>query len=74
LLILLFAKYNQNDLVKEDEIGSAYSMHQGEEECIQGFGGKARRKETTMKTNTQVQSWTLLLIHALKSATAHDVL
>jgi hypothetical protein len=28
----------------------ACSTHVGEEECVQGFGGNARRKETTMKT------------------------
>jgi hypothetical protein len=28
----------------------ACSMHVGEEECIQGFGGKVRRKETIRKT------------------------
>jgi hypothetical protein len=27
-----------------------HSMNGGEEECIQGFGGKARRKEITRKT------------------------
>jgi hypothetical protein len=27
-----------------------YSTPGGEEECVQGFGGKHRRKETTMKT------------------------
>jgi hypothetical protein len=26
------------------------TIHGREEECIQGFGGKARRKETTRKT------------------------
>jgi hypothetical protein len=31
-------------------MGRAYSMHEGEEECIEGFGGKAGRKETTRKT------------------------
>jgi hypothetical protein len=34
--------------VKEDEMGKAYSMCGSEEECIQGFGGKARK--TTRKT------------------------
>jgi hypothetical protein len=43
-------KYNKNDQVKEDEISRACSMYGGEEECIQGFGRKVRRKETIMKT------------------------
>jgi hypothetical protein len=42
--------YNQSDQVKEDEISKACSTHGGEEECVQGFGGKIRRKETSMKT------------------------
>jgi hypothetical protein len=42
-------KYNQNDQVKEDETGSACSMHGGEKERIQGSGEKTRRKETTTK-------------------------
>jgi hypothetical protein len=29
---------------------AGHVAHIGVEECIQGFGGKARRKETTMKT------------------------
>jgi hypothetical protein len=31
--IILFVKYNQNDHIKEDEMGRAYSMS-GEEECM----------------------------------------
>jgi hypothetical protein len=27
----------------------ACSTHEGEKECIQGFGGKTRKKETTRK-------------------------
>jgi hypothetical protein len=30
--------------VEEGEMGRERSMHGREEECIQGFGGKARRK------------------------------
>jgi hypothetical protein len=37
--------------VKEDEVGRACSMNV-EAECIKDIGGKARRKETTRKTNT----------------------
>jgi hypothetical protein len=32
-------------------MGRACSTHWEEEKCIQGFGGKARRKETTRKTD-----------------------
>jgi hypothetical protein len=37
----------QYEIIKEDEIGRACSTHGEEEACIKGFGGKARRKETT---------------------------
>jgi hypothetical protein len=33
-------------------MGRACSTNEGEEECIQDIGGKAIRKEATMKTNT----------------------
>jgi hypothetical protein len=32
--LVLFSKYNQNDQVKEGEMGRAYSTNGGEEECI----------------------------------------
>jgi hypothetical protein len=44
-----FFKYNCNDKVKEDEMKRACSTHEEAEECIQGLGGKDRRKETTRK-------------------------
>jgi hypothetical protein len=37
-----------NDEVKENEMDTACSM--GENECVQDFNGKARRKETSRKT------------------------
>jgi hypothetical protein len=45
----ILRKYNYNDQIKEDEMGRACTTHGGEQECIQGFGEKARRKETTRK-------------------------
>jgi hypothetical protein len=36
--------------VKANEVGGACSTHGRGEESVQGFGGKARRKETTWKT------------------------
>jgi hypothetical protein len=33
-------------------MGRACSMNVGEEECIQGFGERARGKETSMQTQT----------------------
>jgi hypothetical protein len=47
---VLSAKYNYNDGVKENEMGRAFSTHGREEECIQDFGGKARREQNTRKT------------------------
>jgi hypothetical protein len=32
-------------------MGETYSMRGREEECMQGFGGTARRKETTRETD-----------------------
>jgi hypothetical protein len=51
----VFAKYNWNVQVKEVEMDRACSTNGGEEECIQGFVGKARRKEITKKTYTWVE-------------------
>jgi hypothetical protein len=31
--------------------------HMGEEKTVQGFGGKAQRKETTWKTKAQMGGW-----------------
>jgi hypothetical protein len=45
--LVSFAKKNCNDRVKEDEMGRAFSTYGSEQECMQDFGGKARRKETT---------------------------
>jgi hypothetical protein len=47
--MMSFAKYDQNDRVKEDEMGRACSTNEEGEECIQDICGKARRKETTRK-------------------------
>jgi hypothetical protein len=38
------------DQVIENEMGRACRNHERTEECIQAFGGEARRKETTRKT------------------------
>jgi hypothetical protein len=40
----------ENDQVVEDKMDRACSRHGREEEFIQDFGGKARRKKTTKKT------------------------
>jgi hypothetical protein len=36
--------------VKANELGGACGKHGRGEKSVQGFGGKARRKETTWKT------------------------
>jgi hypothetical protein len=41
------------DKVKEYEVGGARSTHGKEQKSAQSFVGKARRKETTRKTETQ---------------------
>jgi hypothetical protein len=37
--------------VKAKEVGGVCSTHGSGEKCVQGFGGKDRRKEITWKTN-----------------------
>jgi hypothetical protein len=32
----------------------AYGTHGAEEECLQGLGGKTRRKQTILKTQAQI--------------------
>jgi hypothetical protein len=36
--------------VKANEVGGAYGTHGRGEKSVHGFGGKARKKETTWKT------------------------
>jgi hypothetical protein len=36
--ILLFRKYNNSDAVKEDEVGTAYGIHEVEDKCKCIFG------------------------------------
>jgi hypothetical protein len=38
--------------VKANEVGGACGTHGRGEKSVQGFGGKARRKENTWKTKT----------------------
>jgi hypothetical protein len=41
---------SQNEKVKEDEMGMICSTHGLEDECIEHFGGKGKKKETTRDT------------------------
>jgi hypothetical protein len=43
--------------VKVNEVGGTCGTHGRGEKSVQGFGGKARRKETTWKTKAQVGRW-----------------
>jgi hypothetical protein len=43
--------------VKANEVGRACGMHGKGEKSVQGFGGKARRKETTGKNKAYVGRW-----------------
>jgi hypothetical protein len=49
---VLFAKYNLNDKVEEDEVGGTCGTNGEEEERVWVIGRKARGKETTRKTET----------------------
>jgi hypothetical protein len=42
--------YSSSDQVKVNEVGGECGTHGTGEKIVQGFGGKARRKETTWKT------------------------
>jgi hypothetical protein len=44
IYILPLLDHNYNEQFNEDEIGRTCSTHEGEEECIKDFGGKARSK------------------------------
>jgi hypothetical protein len=49
----LYNLYSSPDIirqVKANEVGGACGTHGKGEKSVQGFGGKARRKETTGKT------------------------
>jgi hypothetical protein len=56
VFIYLFVAYfpqislGKSSQVKANEVGGACGTHGRGEKSVQGFGGKARRKETTGKT------------------------
>jgi hypothetical protein len=43
-------KYYYAGQIKQNEVGGACGTHERGEESVLGFGGEARRKETTRKT------------------------
>jgi hypothetical protein len=43
--------------MKENEVGGACGTHGRGQKSVQGFGGKARRKETTRKTEAYMGVW-----------------
>jgi hypothetical protein len=49
-IFVLLPKYYYADKIKDNEVGGTCGTHGGGEESVQGFGGKAKRKETTWKT------------------------
>jgi hypothetical protein len=53
--LVLCAKYNSNNQVREDEVDRAYISHGREEECIQGCGGKDRRKEPLGRPRSRLE-------------------
>jgi hypothetical protein len=49
----LYNLYSSPDIIRQikaNEVGGACGTHWRREKSVQGFGGKARRKETTWKT------------------------
>jgi hypothetical protein len=63
LKLLVFAwvllQGNLYGQVTEDEVSRACSTHWGEARCVQGFGGKARRKETCEVGGRIILRWIL---------------
>jgi hypothetical protein len=49
-LHILYSSPNIIRQIKENEVGGTCGTHRRGQECVQGFDGKARRKETTWKT------------------------
>jgi hypothetical protein len=47
---VLLTKYYSGDLSEKNEMGGACSINEGEEMCIQAFGGETRGKDVTLKT------------------------
>jgi hypothetical protein len=49
-LHILYSSPNIIRYIKENEVGGTYGTHVRREKSVQGYGGKARRKEITWKT------------------------
>jgi hypothetical protein len=56
-LHILYSSPNIIRQIKENEVGGACGTRGRGEKSVQGFGGKARRKETTGKTKTYMKGW-----------------
>jgi hypothetical protein len=63
-VIIIIYLYVHKKLIKDsiifnkaNEVGGACGTHGRGEKSVQGFGGKARRKETTGKTKAYVGIW-----------------
>jgi len=46
----VLTQYCSDDKIEKNEMGGACSAYEGEERCIQGFGGETWTKETTWET------------------------
>jgi hypothetical protein len=51
---VLLSAYHLGDQMKDDGMGGACGLYGGGEKCIQGFGGEAWGRGTTLKT----RAWT----------------
>jgi hypothetical protein len=54
---VLIPKYHLEDQIKDNEVGGACGTHGRGEKSVQGFGGKARGKETIRMTEAQMLEW-----------------
>ena len=49
-MTVLLTQNCSGDKIEKNEMGGTCSMCEGEERCIQGFGGETRVKDTTWET------------------------
>jgi hypothetical protein len=54
---VLLPKYYKTDQIKKNEVGGTCGTRGRGEKSVQGFSGKARRKETTGKTKALMRGW-----------------
>ena len=52
---VLLTQYLSGNKIENNEMDGARITYGGEERCVQGFGGETLGKETTQKTQAQME-------------------